>query len=215
MKKKSILIIIAGIFIIYGATVKVSESNMACGYCHTDQHLTWDKGTHKTVDCKGCHIDPGIGGAFNAQMGGVKNLLIAMTKGTEIQPHEEPLPISTENCMGCHAAILYFNELGFLDIPEYNTLQGQGLAIGHRIHVEKHTIACVECHRGIVHRDPDDIRKYETNWPFMHKDCVACHDSERMERFDMVVFGLEDKKECIRCHPVIVPPPDDEPIIKK
>ena len=209
MKLKITAIIVVCILFIYGTTVKVSESNWACGTCHTAQYERWAVSTHQTIICRSCHIDPGISGAFDAQINGLQNLYVSITKGNEIQPHEDPLPISTENCTDCHAAILRFNELGYADTPEYNTLQGQGLLIAHRTHVEDYSIDCVECHRGIVHRNPEDIGKYDRNWPFMVTDCSPCHDGKYSERFNIEVTSLEDNEKCITCHPYIVPPTGD------
>jgi hypothetical protein len=148
-------------------------------------------------------VDPGASGLLEAQIKGVGNLWIAVTRGTDIQPHEEPLPISTENCIGCHAGILYVNEIGFEDLPE-NSLKGQSLKVSHRLHVEEYKIDCVECHRGIVHRDPGDIGKYETNWPFMHKDCGVCHNGQYWERFDIELTDVEGEENCIVCHPTYI-----------
>ncbi len=212
MSKKTIGILVVLLLAFYGSTVKLSESNFACGGCHTPQHNNWAISTHKNVDCRECHIDPGVGGALTAQYTGVKNLLVAFTTGgdtlTREMAHESPLPMSSKNCMDCHAAILYFNELGYEDIPEENTIQGQGLYIAHRTHIEKYDILCVECHRGISHRNPDDIRKYKTNWPFMKKDCGPCHTGKYMERFKTEVTDLQDMEKCTTCHPYYVPPPN-------
>ncbi|MFC1477330.1 cytochrome c3 family protein [candidate division KSB1 bacterium] len=205
MRYKIILLIITGIVILYTSAVTVSETNWACGTCHTAEHERWAVSSHQTIDCEACHIDPGIGGAFDAQMNGMQNLFVSITSGNTVQPHEDPIPISTENCMECHAAILYFNELGFEDTPD-NTLKGQGLLIGHRIHVEKHAIDCVECHRGIVHRDPGMIGKYPRNWPMMHTDCSICHEGQYLERFDMELPDVQDQAECAMCHPTYEPP---------
>ena len=204
MKLKITALVIIGILLIYVTTVKVSESNFACGYCHTDQHERWAASTHETVDCLECHIDPGISGAIDAQVNGLQNLYVSITKGNEIKPHEDPIPISTENCMSCHAAIFLVTELGWEDLPD-NSLKVQGLKIGHRIHVEKYNIMCVECHRGIVHRDPEAIGKYEMNWPFMITDCGPCHDGKFSERFQVEVTDLGDKKKCNVCHPYYEP----------
>ncbi len=209
MKLKTFSIIITGIIFVYLITVKVSESNMACGTCHDNEHLRWKTSSHKTIDCIDCHIDPGMSGAVDAQVKGIGNLFTAVFKGTDIQPHEAPVPVSTQNCLGCHASILRVNEIGWGDLPE-NTLKGQGLKIGHSTHVEKYTIDCVECHRGIIHRDPNKYRRYPVNWPFMNKDCMVCHDGNYSERFKVEVTDVEDKGKCTVCHPYYEPPPDYE-----
>ena len=206
MKLKIILICFGGLILLYGIVAKVSESNFSCSYCHEEQSNTWKVSTHKNNNCRECHIDPGVSGAVHAQTSGIKNLFIALTKGVEIKPHENPLPISTKNCTNCHGAILYINEIGFEDLPE-NSLKGQSLRISHRIHVEKYNVECVECHRGIVHRDPGKIGKYKTNWPLMHKDCGVCHDGRFWDRFQIEVTDLADKGKCTVCHPTYEPPP--------
>ena len=210
MKSKAKFTIPIGLLILlflYWTAAKVSEANFACGYCHKEQNERWKQSTHKSVHCKDCHIEPGISGELDAQLNGVKNLFVAVTKGVHIQPHEKPLPISTENCRSCHAAILYVNEIGYNDLPD-NSLRGQSLQISHRAHVEKYTIDCVECHRGVVHNDPEKIGKYKTNWPFMHNDCGVCHDGKYWERFKIEVTDLEDQGKCNVCHPTYEPPPN-------
>jgi len=215
MKFKTIAVIFFGIILLYGVTAKVSESNWACGACHSSQHERWAVSSHQSIDCRQCHIDPGVSGAVDAQINGIGNLFTAVIHGTDIQPHKDPIPVSTENCMGCHAGILHFTEMGYEDLPD-NSLKGQGLIIAHRTHVEKYNMNCVDCHRGIVHRDPDEIAKYPLNWPFMHIDCGPCHRGAFMERFQVVVTDLEDRSKCTTCHPYYEPPPDyEEEIIKE
>ncbi len=134
--------------------------------------------------------------------------MVAIIRGNELSPHEEPLPISTENCMGCHNSILYFNEMGWYDLPD-NTLKGQGLIMAHRTHVEREKIECVEYHRGITHGDPEFVGKYKTNWPFMFNDCGVCHNGQFNPRFNKTLTDVEDedKKDCFQCHLFFTPPP--------
>jgi len=210
MKSNSIIIIsIVIVIIIYFIAAETSESNFGCGYCHTGEYDRWDVSTHNTVNCRNCHIDPGITGTIDAQINGLHNLFIAITKGTNVKPHEDPIPISTQNCQGCHAAILNLTELGYEDLPD-NSLKVQGLKIGHRVHVEEYNIDCVECHRGVVHRDPGEIGKYAKNFPFMHTDCKSCHDGKYHERFQVEVTDLEDRQKCTTCHPDYIPPDEYE-----
>lgn len=211
MKKTYLITVVVCILLVYGITAKISESNFACRSCHSNQYQRWAVSSHMKIDCKDCHIDPGLSGKLEAQINGIRNLFVTIIRGVNIQPHEKPLPISTENCVGCHAAILHLTELGYDDLPD-NSLKGQGLRINHRIHVEKYSIECVECHRGIVHRDPEKIGKYRTNWPFMTMDCGPCHDGKFSERFQVEVTSLEDKKKCTVCHPYYEPPPSDDEV---
>jgi len=209
MKLKIVLFGILGLLVLYGFTAKVSESNFSCGYCHDQEHDRWEASTHKQINCRACHIESGLSGVFHAQTRGIQNLFVAVTRGTDIQPHQDPIPISTENCMACHGAILYVTELGYDDLPD-NSLKAQGLKISHRVHVEKYEVNCVECHRGIVHRDPEQIGKYPKNWPFMHPDCGPCHDGNYSDRFQVEVTGVEDRSKCTVCHPTYEPQEDYE-----
>ncbi len=207
--KKFIIIeiIFFDLIILYGTAARISESNFACGYCHKEHNERWVHSTHKDVNCRICHIEPGIKGSIKAQINGVQNLWIAVTKGTDIKPHEDPIPISTKICLGCHRAVKYLNEIGFEDLPD-NSLKGQSLIIAHRKHIEEYGIDCVECHRGVVHRNPYDIDKYKTNWPLMDKDCGVCHDGKKHGKFKMKIFDVEETDKCIKCHPTYEAPPD-------
>ncbi len=127
------------------------------------------------------------------------NVYVALTKGISLTEHETPLPVNSDLCLGCHNGILYMNELGYQDLPD-NSLKYDGLAMAHRMHVEKHGIDCVWCHRGTVHRDPEIVGKYAFNMP-LHEDCRACHDAQPHDEFDMTVFDCEDPNSCIHCHP--------------
>ncbi|MCP4725518.1 MAG: hypothetical protein GY863_10800 [bacterium] len=206
MKYKLVSIVIISLVFIYAVTIQVAESNWACGSCHDQEHERWTLSTHETVDCTQCHVDPGIGGSIDAQINGIGNLLTAVTSGNDIQPHDDPIPVSTQNCMGCHASILRVNEIGYEDTPD-NSLKGQGLKISHNTHITTYKMDCVECHRGIVHKDPEFVGKYETNWPFMHNDCGPCHDGEYSERFKVEVTSIDEQEKCITCHPYYQPPP--------
>ncbi len=181
----------------------VSDATGFCIKCHPDHGEQWQNSTHKTIDCAECHIDPGIGGAIQAKIGGLKNLYVSITRGNDVERTKDPLPISTKNCISCHNGILYLNELGYEDLPD-NSLKVDGLVMGHRIHVEKHGIDCVWCHRGTVHRDKSIVGKYEFNMP-LHSDCAVCHSGERMEQYDITLPHVEDKEECKMCHPTYEP----------
>ena len=110
--------------------------------------------------------------------------------------------------MGCNNSILYFDEIGWYDLPD-NTLKGQGLIMAHRTHVEREKVECAEYHRGITHRDPEFAGKYKTNWPFMFNDCGVCHNGQFNPRFNTTLTDVEDedKKDCFQCHPFFTPPP--------
>jgi len=137
MKIRFLLAIVITIVGLYIATVRISESNFSCGFCHNEQKRSWSVSSYQSINCRSCHIDPGIAGFLKAQKMGLNDLFVSITKGNEIKPHEKPIPISNQNCKGCHSAILHFNEMGWEDLPE-NSLKGQGLIVAHRTHIEKY-----------------------------------------------------------------------------
>lgn len=204
-KLNKYLLLFSFVILLYGSTVTISETNTSCGSCHSDQKLSWEKSTHVSINCIDCHIEPGIEGAIKAQIQGVKDLYVSITRGNDLTPHDDPLPISSENCRGCHAGILYYNEMAWEDLPD-NSLKGQGLKMSHRLHIETAKLDCVDCHRGITHRDPEIAGKYKTNWPLMHTDCGRCHNGNLIERFNKTLTDVDDitKKSCISCHPYFI-----------
>ena len=209
MKFKIIIFLFLGVVGLYIVIAIVSETNWSCASCHSQNHQSWLVSTHQTVNCRQCHINPGIEGALDAQWQGIKDLYVSITKGNEIPSHVDPIPISSKNCRDCHSAILYFNEIGWEDLPE-NSLKRQGFIMAHYLHINKYFLECVDCHRGIVHRNPKKIDKYVTNWPFTKNDCGPCHDGQFSDRFQINISDLEDKQNCIICHPAYTPPPDYE-----
>ena len=188
------------LIVLYAAVALVSESNAVCSSCHGDLKEAWAHSTHSEISCRQCHVEPGARGQLKAHTEGMHNLWVSITRGNDIQPHEDPVPIKSQQCLVCHASALSVNELGHRDLPE-NSLKDQGLVVAHRLHVEDYEISCVECHRGVTHRDPEEIGKYRTNWPLMHKDCGVCHDGKYWERFDTPVTDLESPANCTVCHP--------------
>lgn len=196
---------LAGLVLVLAVVlVRVSEADAVCGSCHGNLKERWVHSTHKENHCRDCHVEPGVKGQFKAKTDGLHNLWVSITQGNEIQPHADPVPIQTTQCLACHAGVLRNNEVGQADLPS-NALWDQGLRMAHRVHVEKYEISCVECHRGVTHRDPEDEGKYATNRPLMHQDCGVCHDGRYWERFKTPVSDLNDPARCIVCHPRIQP----------
>ena len=207
LNRTGLLIIGVAVVVLYAATIKVSQTNFACGTCHTPEHARWVESTHKSVDCTECHLNPGLAGNIDGQGKVLRWWFATVTGwGVNIEPHEDPIPIATANCKRWHSAIFYFNELGFDDLPE-TLLETLGLRMAHRVHIEQNNMNCVDCHRGIVHRDPADVGTYTTNWPLMYNDCGKCHNGEHIERFDKTLVSVEDFDQCLYCHPMLPEPP--------
>ncbi len=175
-----------------------TDSPSFCARCHPNLVQNWRSSTHQTVACTQCHVNPGMKAAVGAKAHGLRNVWIAATRGVTLPEHDIPLPINSDRCLGCHRAILRLNEVGYLDLPD-NSLKSDGLTVGHRIHVEKHGVDCVWCHRGTVHRDPEIVGKYAYNMPF-HEDCRACHNGEYLEKYDITLPDCDDPESCVQCH---------------
>ena len=198
---------IIGLLMVLGVVVAVSgawvytDSPNFCARCHPNMVQHWRSSTHQTVKCIQCHVDPDMKGALGAKVHGLYNVWVSVTKGITLTEHEIPLPINSARCLSCHRAILRLNEVGYLDLPD-NNLKSDGLAVGHRIHVEKHGIDCVWCHRGIVHRDPAIVGKYAFNMP-LHQDCRACHNGQYLQAYDITLPDCDDPESCIQCHTTV------------
>ena len=192
------------VLVLYVSMVRVSETDTVCGSCHGDLKERWAQSTHQENHCRDCHVEPGVKGQLKAQRDGLHNLWVSVTKGNEIPPHADPVPIKAAQCLDCHAGVLRVNEVGQADLPS-NALWDQGLRMAHRVHIEKHGMSCVECHRGVTHRDPEDEGKYRINRPLMNQDCGVCHNGRYWERFKTPVSDLNDPARCIVCHPRIKP----------
>ncbi|OPZ10193.1 MAG: hypothetical protein BWZ10_02448 [candidate division BRC1 bacterium ADurb.BinA364] len=197
------LAFLAGLGLFGGAWVASGQSSF-CVRCHPGHEAIWKSSTHRTVECVGCHVAPGWAHEVESKIHSLRNVGVFLRQGVEVVPGETPLPIARESCQGCHASILRVNEIGYSDLPP-NSLQLLGLKPAHRLHVVDHQIDCVWCHRGVAHRDPAQIGKYDRNVP-THEDCMVCHDAQVSERFQIAVFGVEDEIDCFRCHPAYQPP---------
>ncbi|MFC1553987.1 cytochrome c3 family protein [candidate division KSB1 bacterium] len=199
MNRKTLILIVISVFLLYGLTIPVSESNYVCSSCHSDKHDQWDQSTHLSINCCDCHVEEGYPGTFKAQVKGIRNIFIAATKGVNISPHEDPVPLPINNCKKCHAAILLITELMYPDSLKEVRL-GQGLIINHSLHIEKYEMKCVDCHRKIIHFDPMERENYNSEKAYLHLRCLPCHDGEYWERFQIEVTSIKNMMKCNICH---------------
>jgi nitrate/TMAO reductase-like tetraheme cytochrome c subunit len=85
------------------------ETNAFCGMvCHTPmapEFTAHPAFAHANVDCVGCHVAPGAGGALRAKMNGARQAweFLAGSYARPIATPARNLPAAEETCARCHA----------------------------------------------------------------------------------------------------------------
>jgi Cytochrome c7 and related cytochrome c/NapC/NirT cytochrome c family, N-terminal region len=137
-----------------------------CTSCHTmnSAYSLWDKSGHRNVECHTCHA-PNL----------VSNLhqlwVYATRRPDEVIKHAE---VDRSICEKCHTGggqASKWNQV--LETP------------GHRVHVGKQRIECVQCHATSVHRF---VPPKET--------CSTCH-----KKVTLAAAGTMAEMHCQECHP--------------
>ncbi len=131
-------------------------------------YSTWNHSTHAEVSCQSCHIKPDRLSqlAFNARMVG-EFYLSVVSAGRRPTLFKAPPNAACANCHGTNRTV---SPSGDLKIP-------------HRAHVIVLKLACVHCHKYVVHfKNPEG-----THTPRM-ATCLVCHD------------GKKAKNACTSCH---------------
>lgn len=128
----------------------------------------WETSTHSRISCAECHIDPGVRGFVSFAARAVPAFYSQLVEG----PRDTNLlrPPSASACRQCHTSYRKVSPAGDLLIP-------------HRAHVEVLKMACVDCHKDLVH----SLNERGFNRPTM-KGCLTCHD------------GSTASSACTDCH---------------
>lgn len=148
----------------------ITSQNQYCSTCHSMEpyYKTWETSTHADASCVQCHVEPGFKNQVyhfvrtNREIW--TNLVGAKGKS---QYYSQP---SNDLCFTCHT--------------EYRDVSASGdLLIPHSAHVKMRNLACVDCHKYLVHyKNPEG-----KNTPSM-TICYKCHN------------GVQAKKDCVACH---------------
>jgi hypothetical protein len=137
-----------------------------CTSCHTmgSAFELWEKSGHKNVDCHTCHIPNTVSNLHQL-------FLYTTQRPDAVVKHAE---IDRAICEKCHTGggnASKFNQV--LETP------------GHKLHVGKQRVECVQCHATSVHRfvPPRDV-------------CASCH-----KQISLKAAGTMSEMHCLQCHP--------------
>ena len=161
-------LVIGGIFIIPNL---ISFSPRFCSTCHGDRYQTWQNATHKNVTCTDCHINADTWDALRSRVGIIDKVIIKMGLSRD-NPNitgfnDKPTDVS---CDTCHKVKRAISPAGDLIIP-------------HDAHTRIQKLACVDCHKKLVH----STASKKGNRPSM-LSCYSCHD------------GKKAPNQCSACH---------------
>jgi hypothetical protein len=165
--------VIIAVVVLLAAIVLPVVSTLQPGYYQRYPSLRarmagWRASTHSVFACSDCHVDPGVGGFLSFAAKSIPAFYSQVFFG----PSSTNLlrAPSTAACLKCHTVDRQVSPSGDLRIP-------------HSLHVVKLNIACVLCHKNLVHFP----NSQGFNKPEM-ATCMTCHD------------GKKAKSDCVTCH---------------
>ena len=137
-----------------------------CTSCHTmnSAFALWEQSGHKNVECHTCHV-PNVASNLH------QLFIYATRKPDEVVKHAE---VDRSVCEKCHA--------GGGGGSKWNRVVETP---GHRVHVGKQRVECVQCHGMSVHRfrPPKEV-------------CATCH-----KKVTLAAAGSMAEMHCLQCHP--------------
>ncbi len=129
---------------------------------------SWSHSTHAEVACRSCHVPPD-----RVSQAGYTIRMLSEFYLSALVPGRSPkifIRPSNEACGNCHGTNRTTSPSGDLKIP-------------HKAHVVVLKLACVKCHKYLVHsKNPEG-----THTPRM-ATCLTCHN------------GRKAKSACVTCH---------------
>jgi len=152
----------------YRAYRYIEHDPKFCLSCHTmnSAFSLWEKSGHKNIECHTCHA-PDV----------VSNLhqlwVYATRRPDEVVKHAE---VDRSICEKCHT--------GGGNASKWNHVVETP---GHRVHVGKERIECIQCHAMSVHRF---VPPKET--------CATCH-----KKVTLAAAGSMAEMHCLQCHPFL------------
>ncbi|OIJ22344.1 hypothetical protein BKP45_06815 [Anaerobacillus alkalidiazotrophicus] len=162
--------------------VQATSTNTFCASCHMmqPQVLTWEASSHSSVNCKDCHIKPGLEGTVEAKIGGLWELYHTITD-TYVAPIRMPSLIPDESCTKCH------------NMENRKVTSSGDIISEHGIHADKE-VKCVTCHAGVAHGKVSE-RRVTFKSDFEHWD-------ETLGAYMMSYskYTAPQKATCMDCH---------------
>lgn len=148
----------------------ITIRNAYCATCHSMEpyYKSWSTSTHANANCIECHVEPGFTNSLYHYVRTTRELYTNLVGSSGRSAYYSKA--SNDLCFKCHTEFRDVSASGDLLIP-------------HKKHVEMRGLACVDCHRFLVHfKNPEG-----KNTPSM-TTCYKCHD------------GVRATKACQACH---------------
>jgi hypothetical protein len=178
------IIIVFVIMLAAGAVVsqkvlEITENPTFCGKnCHIMRpyYDAWSVSPHKDVACIECHYEPGLIGHLKGKINGLLQFYEWETnpEGSFSSPTAK---VSDENCLTCHANLIYNSNNNFIFVN-----------FSHSDHPIQ--LNCIICHTDVKHSptisalcDSCHAAQHPRNWLSEHKNqstfngtaCTTCH----------------------------------------
>lgn len=171
-----VLLILAGF-----GTVEFTSSSGFCASCHEmkPEAETWKASSHSNIECKSCHIQPGVINYAKAKLNGLGEVYKKVTN-SYTAPIQMPEPIPNSTCEECH------------NMKTTQVVTEGDIIIPHDKHLDK-GILCVQCHYNVVHGDVSDRNvTFKTDYDKWN--------SALAKQMMTVSFTQPKMEDCITCH---------------
>jgi nitrate/TMAO reductase-like tetraheme cytochrome c subunit len=155
-----------------------------CNSCHemNPYYASWQTSTHKTAECRDCHIPPGFVSYIKTKLGSLREIYVHVSGNPEA-PLAVTRKIPNASCFRCHD-----NPPADPSLPT--------VTFAHKTHSG---IDCISCHVRLVHRsvtppvyvDPATMPACFVchNGSIAPNSCTTCHTAPH-----------EARGECSTCH---------------
>jgi nitrate/TMAO reductase-like tetraheme cytochrome c subunit len=136
-----------------------TSASSFCNSCHemNSYYASWQASTHKTAQCRDCHIPPGFIPYIETKLGSLREIYVHLT-GSPKAPLAVTRKIPNASCFRCHP-----------NPPPNRTLRDVTFT-----HAKKHAgLSCISCHVRLVHRTVNPPAYVD---PGQMSSCLTCHN---------------------------------------
>ena len=196
-KRLAIIAVVLVVLFVGASAVaaRLTESNRFCGSdCHEmwPYRDTWEKSTHKNVDCVQCHIPPGAVNFVETKAYASREVWVHFT-GQVKAPIKVTRHIPNSACerSGCHTSA-QTNKTISLGSPAPVSIQH-----GSKGHTEQ---LCIACHASLVHEGAPGVAAPPAN---SMPACFLCHTDGPQKCGYCHEAPHGDRGTCANCHGLV------------
>ena len=161
-----------------------TSASSFCDSCHemNPYYTTWQASTHKSAECRDCHIPPGAVPYIETKLGSFREIYVHLSGNPEA-PIAVTREIPNSSCFRCHD-----------NPPADPTLPT--VTFKHETHSG---ITCISCHVRLVHRT---VTPPEYVDPAAMSSCFTCHNGAIAPNTCSTCHTPPHEKrgECSACH---------------